>query len=62
MGGSSELDVVGNTCIGAFGFAIHMREAGCGSLRDDGQRQESSLGNFDGQQHHETNASVNGGV
>ena len=38
------------------------REAGGGLLRDDGQRQEFSLGGFDEQQHHKTNASVNGGV
>ena len=47
--GLSKLDVVRNMCLGSLRFTNQIREAGCGSLRDDGQRQESSLDSFDEQ-------------
>ena len=61
-GGLSELTVVRNMCMDTLRFIDQIQEAGCNLLRDNGQRQESSLGNFDEQQHHNTNISINGEV
>ena len=61
-GGLSELTVVRNMCMDTLRFIDQIQEAGCNLLRDNGQRQESSLVKFDEQQHHKTNASVSGGV